>query len=62
MARFVIAAAILGYMLWGDIQIVFVPAFFFLLYVIDDHFGTVAAFIALMLGTLGGIGLVVDYF
>ena len=61
MARFVIAAAILGYLLWGSIEIAVVPAFFFLCYVIDDLFGTVVAFIVLMLGTLGGIGLVMDY-
>lgn len=61
MARFVVAGAILGYMIWGSIEIIVVPAFFFLLYVIDDRFGTVAAIAVLMLGILGG-GVVLDFF
>ena len=60
MARYVLAGAFLGYVLFDSVEVVVVPTFFFLLYVIDDHFGTVAMFIVMMLGMLGGIGWVFD--
>lgn len=56
MAKYVLAGSILGLMFFGDIKIVIVPCFFFLLYVIDDLFGTVASFIVLTFGLLSAIG------
>jgi hypothetical protein len=43
MTRFVVGGACLGYILGGSIAVIVVPAFFFLLYVIDDLFGAFAA-------------------